>query len=376
MDQNKEKFAVLVHRLYSGATIKKGGADYIVRYLESKGHAPIYVEHPLNTSGPTFVRIGDQERAINLLGSGPIRWPQEVIVNILELIKLSDLTYILAVDPLNFFGAWVTKLVIRPELRIHFHSVDYSDSRFSNPTLDFIYNQLYKFAVMNADVVTFVSRKAEIKIGEMTNGKAKGFLYFLPNSPEFNNIPKIKIENKKPGDLIYTKSFISDLEIDLMLKVVEEALKVDQSCSLHLAGNVSDSAKEKINKNKNANHVKCFGLVSYEKNIEILSKCAIGLAWYEGKNQFERYADSLKIREYAASGLPTICNDVVSTCHELEEENAGVMVKNEEEFIAAVKDLINDRERYVQYSKNALEWSMKFDKAKLLDNLYPHLFYN
>ena len=119
MEQSNNRFFVLVHRLYSGSTVKKGGADYIVGYLVTRGHVPIYIEHPLNAGGSTLIRHPESSvKETKLFGSGPIRWFQEIIFNISEIQKEKDIKYVLAVDPLNFLGAFLTKLFLKKKCRL------------------------------------------------------------------------------------------------------------------------------------------------------------------------------------------------------------------------------------------------------------------
>ena len=363
--QNDANLLVLVHRLFQDDTVKKGGADYILKYLLSKGYKHVLVEHPLIGTHPTIVRSDLLEpKKIRLWGKGIVRWPQEIVFNIVYLFFKPKFDLILAVDPLNFVSAYLLSLF--SDAKIHFHSIDYSQSRFNNILLNSLYEYMYKFAVTKADIVTYVSPIMGEKIKSIV-GKDQQKLFYLPNSPFVDEMPKAPMEKKNKGDIIYTKSFISDSEIDLLLGVLDQ---ITDSVMLHVIGNVSDGSKRKVLASDHSVRIKFHGLVSYEENIRIVSRAYVGIAWYEGDISFEKYADSLKLREYAALGIPAICNDLISTAGEMRQYNAGVVVQDYISLAAALVRYIHDEDYYTKVRQNAIRWAKNMDKLKLLEDLY------
>ena len=82
------------------------------------------------------------------------------------------------------------------------------------------------------------------------------------------------------------------------------------------------------------------------------------------------YADSLKIREYAAAGLPTVCDNIYSTSDEIKQYNTGFVYNDYREMADVVLRLIKDESLYRRLSQNALAWAKKMDKINWLKKIY------
>ena len=367
-------FLVLIHRIYKNGILKRGGADYIIDYLSFKSHNYLSIEHPLNSDDCSYIKKnGKLIKRFKLFGKSCAVWIQEFFYNFFYILisRRCNYDFILAVDPLNFLSAFAIKLFNGG--KIHFHSVDYSENRFGNKTLDSIYNLIYKFTVKNADIVTYVSPIMGEKIKSLSPNFKQRVLFYLPNSPEFKKIPKVDPSKKNTSDLVFTKSFISDSEVDLLINIVGRVSEVKNNIVLNLIGNLSDTAKKKIIESKVSKNIKTYGLVPYKKNLRIISNSYIGIAWYENKISFEKYADSLKIREYAASGLPSICNNKISTAHEMEKVGAGIIANDAKEVAEGILLLMSDKHEYEQMRNSALKWAEEMDKVKIMDKLYKHI---
>ena len=346
----------LVHRIHKDNIVKKGGADYIADYLKTQGYWIIAIEHPLYGSQKSFIKCGEDVRKFQIYGNGPIRWVQEIFFNIHNTpnSEKKDFGLILAVDPLNFVSAYLIKLFKQKKTKILFHSIDYSENRFEFFLLDYVYNLLYAFSVRNADIVTFVSKVMGEKIKEIRgkNPNSRGILHYLPNSPEYEKIPKVNPSKKNENAIVYSKSFISNSEIKILSRVIKEVVVKHPNVVLHIVGNVKKNDHSIDSKSEMRKNIKFYGLVPYEKNIEIMSHSSIGLGWYENKLSFEKYNDSLKLREYAASGLPAICNNKTSTALEMENEGAGIVANTEAEIAIAISALISDNKKYLNMRQN------------------------
>jgi len=364
--QNKNVL-FLVHRIFNNDNVKRGGADYIIDYLISKGYSITTIEHPLNGTHESYIKTDNISKTFRINGNGPIRWIQEIVFNVAKAHK-SDFALIISVDPLNFLSAYfLNKIKNRKhKTKILFHSIDYSENRFGNSLLDFVYNSLYSFAVKNADVVTYVSKLMGEKIQQLRKNR-KNILFHLPNSPEFTKIPKTDSSKKNKNSLTFSKSFISNEELLLLQNVTTILKKRFPRIVLNIVGKISESTTI-INPNIKDNLI-MHGLVPYEKNLEIISNSYIGLGWYENKFSFEKYNDSLKLREYAASGVPSICNNKTSTAIEMDKEGAGIIANTEKELAGAIATFITNEKKYYDMHINSIRWAKENDKSKLLEKL-------
>lgn len=360
--KNKE-LVYLVHRVYNKGIIKKGGGDYIFDYLVEQGFKALVIEHPLSGAGETLVTYEKSDTAlIKLYGSGPLRWIQEIIYNIYEMVKVRpNVALVLAVDPLNFFSAYILRFFYK--FQIHFHAVDFTDTRFGFKLFDDFYSFMFKLAVSESDIVTYVSKLAGEKVQKMTNGKAKGYLYHLPNSPEFSKIPKMDPAQKNKYSLVYNRTHLDDFEIDMMVQIGEDLEKLGVKMKIDVLGL---PCKETQNKHGVVFH----GLTDYETNIKYVTESYLGVAWYRHTRSNEIYADSLKIREYAAAGIPCLGNNVLSTSAEVVERKAGVIVNTVGELAPVIKRLIENDSEYLALRQNALDWAKEVDKKVMLAKLY------
>jgi len=365
--RGQDNVLVLVHRIFKDDIAKPGGADYIVRYLRDRGFTIYSIEHPLaGRADPSRLLVnGEVRRKFNIPAQAPLGWLFEVLYTV-WLAKRQEKRFplVLAVDPLNFISAYLLRL-FRGVDTIWFHSIDYSHNRFRSPWLNKIYRWMYRFAVLQADTVTYVS----LKMGELINsfeGKKRGSRYHLPNSPEFDKIPRLEPSGKEPYSLVYTKSFISPSEVERLVRIVSCLVPIFPRLKLHLIGNLEIVSDNFISTSPYRDNFVIHGLVDYKTNLDIMSRALIGIAWYEGNRSFEEYADSLKIREYAASGLVPISNDKIGTAFELAEKGVGIMITDESELVGALRALFSDQGKYLKLRDKALSWAKLMDKATLL----------
>ena len=104
-----------------------------------------------------------------------------------------------------------------------------------------------------------------------------------------------------------------------------------------------------------------------------MSHASIGITCYSAQKSYVYYADSLKIREYAAAGLPIVCDTIYGTAQEVKEYDAGFVYNSAQEMAISINQLIENKNLYKQKSERAIFWAKKMDKKKLLRELYGKL---
>lgn len=366
-----KRFLVIIHRFFVDGVVKKGGADYIADYFRQNGYLETLIEHPLEDfSQPSIVyQNGSIVKEQKMNWSIPLRWLWEVWFNLLSSRRFEGkFDFVLAVDPLSCFSAILIKKIGITK-KVYFHSIDYSEKRFKNKILNFFYQKLFSFAVNQADLTSFVSLKMGEKIKELNGSQ----IFYLPNSPDFDRIPRLDPSQKERYSLVYTKTKLNETEIERLVSVVQRLRETYPEVKLTLVGAVSPKAVDIINYSGVKNSIVIHGVVDYHTNLRLISQSSIGLAWYEGNLSFEKYADSLKIREYAAAGLPVISNDGIGTAYEMEKEDAGILVHRDEELIKAIELLFTDERKYQSMRNKGLAWAQRLDKKILLQTLSTRL---
>ena len=114
------------------------------------------------------------------------------------------------------------------------------------------------------------------------------------------------------------------------------------------------------------------GFLQPNQNHPLLIRLSgMGLIIYkEGVESFNYYRDSLKMREYAACGLPIISDKSTGTSEEAEKYGACLRIENSAEEIAkAIRFLLENDQAYRKFSQNALKWARAFDKRLLLKKI-------
>jgi len=360
------KIVTLVHRIFISDNVKPGGIDYVNSYLEKSGHEVILVEHPLSGSHVSQVRIGNSIKKYRIPFSGPPRWLLEALFNFYKIATFGKLDLIIAVDPLNFISAYI--LSIFTHTKIQFHAVDFSEKRFGIKILDFIYREIYYFALHRASFVTYVSTN----MFDIVNPRSRRCVFF-PNSPEFKKATRIDPKSKNKFEIVYTKSNISSSEADMLIELTCLLKRSYPNILLNVIGAVESATKSKVKELHLQKNLQFHGLIDYLENLNIVSRSYIGIAWYENIKSFEKYADSLKIREYAACGLPVVCNRLISTALEANREGLLFLCDNVTELDNSICKLIKDNNLYLDMREKALSWAKKNDKTVIINKLYKSI---
>ncbi|MBN1162191.1 glycosyltransferase family 4 protein [Patescibacteria group bacterium] len=388
MDRKKPDYIVYIHRIYSDKRVKKGGLDIVFDYLISKGKKILLIEFPLyyKSYNRVIIRYIDkkEEKVLrDIATASPVEivcWPLEFFISLYYTFKYKALgKVVISADPLTSFPAVVLRKLNFFKFH-YYHSVDYSTNRFSSKLINTVYSKMLVFAVRSADLVGAVSPPMKKELEKM--GAKQTFL--LPNSVDYNEFEKYRVPTKKrkKHSLVATCAGVTNklFMIFDFIRLVNKLKKTVPDISLDIIGPHDPEDKqfkemaEYISKNKLDKNIKFHGLVPKTKNLEIISKCMLGLAFHNKEISHVEFADSLKIREYAALGLPIIANDATYTSHEMRKEKAGILISNATKANKVIEELFEDKKRYSEMSKSALEWSKKMDKKAIVDTLFSKYF--
>jgi len=364
------KILFIVHRVYFENVVKKGGVDRIIDFLKQDNETYL-IEHPLDgTDYPSVFSLPRFKKNYFFRFTPPLRWIEEVIVNFLWIKRAAaKFDLIVAIDPLCFLSAYLIKKS-GSATKIQFHSTDYSLPRFGNFVLEFFYQRLYLLALKKADIVTVVSHKMAKKARQLMNGKADN-LFILPNSPEFQTIPKTPIEKRKINHFAMSIGiFENQVDINNLIDGLKLLKNSSPDFVLEIIGHVDKKHIDIFYQNNLKKNVIFHGILPYAEAVEKMSRNYIGLTCYSSKYSYVHYADSLKIREYAAAGLPVVCDNIYDTAQEVKKNKAGLVYNNSREMANCLIKLISDKNLYGQMSANALDWAKTMDKTKLLTKLY------
>jgi len=383
----KYDFVVVLHRLYDNGNIKKGGVDLIVDYLLKKNKTILLIEYPLDYKQSNQMRVSqltyNETKPLYytpvFIRVSVISWIIEFFLTLTTISRYSAVGgVIITGDPL----ATLPAILLRKAgmFKFHYyHSIDYSTKRFKNPLLNSLYTKILKMGVKSADLVGVVSRPA---VDRLAREGVKRTI-FIPNSMDYHSLDKIRkpVVQRKHGNLVITCSEVSNKYLIKDLVMLTQKLKEKyESIHLDVVGRFDSNStycKELtnyVNSNNLQDTITFHGQVDREANYQIISQSYIGLAFYDGLHSHVMFGDALKIREYSAFGLPTVADSHTPTAVEMNEVSAGFTVSGFNEAYNKIDILLSDINNYNRVSECALRWAKKFDKKKILDDLYARYF--
>ena len=358
----------IIHRLFFSDMPKEGGIDFIIRYLYKKNVTLYKIEHPFDKYNACSTMKENEKKLFSQrpLFKPPIVWVFEILLNIYWCSRVrKKYDWIFVSDPLNFISAYLLKLIGFTR-KIHWHSVDYSPRRFDSFFLEWIYQKTYNFSAKKSDRITVVSTRMLTLINKISNNPN---VFLLPNSPFYNSVPKQIVKNRY--SLVLTVSKLdTQVDIEKLLNVSRLLKKKYNLVEFHLIGYSDNTFADFIKNSDLSSFVTLHGIVPYSQCLNLVSSCGVGIVWYTDEKSYLQFADSLKIWEYAAAGLPIITNDVVATSDEVLESKSGFVITTVEEMYEAIDQLFSDSSLYDQMSRNALAWAQKNDKRVLLDKIF------
>ena len=373
------KILTIVHRVYIDKLIKPGGLDRFFSFLQEKGNYNIStIEHPLNFIGDTVLRnISKDKTEVKKQIKLPFsffpsaRLSIEFIFNIFYVISRKlFFDVIICADPFNVFSGYILKKLKRSKL-LTFHSADYSDRRFDNSFLNYIYQSFYKLALKKADLVFTVSARMHQKCqGLLVNNNIKKIIFF-PNSPEFSNTPRRVVNKKNIQTIVLVGHLIEGLNYEMVLEAIADLKKEYPEIQLKIIGQgdgikAINEIKAKLGIEKNVFYM---GSLKQNETLNQIAQSDIGLACYTDQAAWNFYRDSMKIREYAACGLPTIADNTTGTALDAHQNGCCLLFENKESLKSCISSLLNDESYYKKVSENALAWAEKNDSRLIYENV-------
>lgn len=282
----------------------------------------------------------------------------------------------LGLDPLNALAGLTLKKLGRVK-KVAYYTIDYTDKRFRNKTLNYIYHLIDKLSVKFADETWNVSEtmvSAREKYNNM-NRKIYNRQYTVPIGIYFNR-PKVKEFNKiDKNKLMYTGSLRPIMGVDLIIKSMPIIVKRMPDIKLEIIGGGPEeqNLKDMTSKLKLERYVSFHGWVKDRNKLEqLLSDGAIGLAPFNPKIAHDevKNADPAKVKDYMLLGMPVITTKEVSYYKEIEKYKCGIIINyNIDDFSNAVFSLLENKS-LEENRKNARDFVKKFDyETMLYENL-------
>lgn len=253
-----------------------------------------------------------------------------------------------------------------------FYGIDWVPRRFQNPFFNWLYFQIDRLALKQADYVWSLSEEM-VKVREKQGVPVKKNM-LVPNGVNFEEIKKIPRRKIKRQTLVLLGALHESKGVDLVIKTMPKIWQDFPKVSLVVIGSTPKvkgiPSYEKIFRSL-GRRVSVLGAISHERVLATLPELGVGLSPYSPEeSSLSRYAWPARVIDYLACGLPVIITPVPAVAQEIKKKKAGILVNyNEKELIAAVRKLLTEDKFYFQARKNAvalvkyLSWDNIFKKA-------------
>lgn len=281
-------------------------------------------------------------------------------------------TIYIGVDSVNGFFGIIFKLFRKINILV-FYSADYSEKRFTNNFLSWIYRWLNILCAKKADFVWSVSGRIQQVWKKRGISDEKNIL--IPNAPLLPKEFIIK-KNKQKENIIIVSHLIKGIEFVNVFKAIKKLTSQYPKIKLTIVGEGElKKALEKMSKDlKLEKHVIFLGTKSHNEVLDIVNNSGIGIALYTEETSWSYYRDSIKLREYLALGLPVITTAVTGLSLEIKDQKVGFIVQPKDiEIEKAIDQLLKNNTLYTEYSRNALRLAKKYNISIILDKAWKKI---
>ena len=376
------KFAFLSHE-QEGLT---GYPDMFSDYLKSHGAKITYIRYPFFVSKTKSIWVEKYDgikllsktrSAIQFYKPEPVSFIKDVIWTLTVgayVLRGSD--FLIATTNLMAFTGYILKK-LRIVKHVTFLMVDYSPIRFKNPIIEWIYRKIDRLATIKADSVWPIKLsmlEGRIEAGRVKREEVKKVI----EAPQ-GTYSKVIFANGEPEydsrHLVYIgTASAKNVRADVMVDVAEELKKRGEVFKLTLiASGQREKLQEKIKTMKIEDRVDLRppipGSIDLEK---FISHCGIGLAPYDPnlKDNFSKFADPGKIKNYLGCGVPVISTGVIAFSQTLEDAGAGKLADlTPKDFADKIVSYWNDDVEYKKARQNARKLGEQFDWTIIFGNI-------
>jgi glycosyltransferase involved in cell wall biosynthesis len=276
----------------------------------------------------------------------------------------------IGIDNLNAAAGMFLKKIGMVD-KVVFYVGDFSRARFKFIPINIIYNYLTRFCAKYADVVWSITQRAGYMLEQQ--GAWKKNIIVVPNGVDFNKIPKFRSRNSESQKrLIFVGHLTQTKGVETFLKEFPNITRNFPDVMLFIVGTgpYQKQLKELVNSLNLRHCVKFLGFMNHDDVLKFLPSCDVGLAPYTYQDDYVKYCDPVKVKEYLACGCAVIISDIPEIASEISREHAGLVYKNMDELTQSLLKLLKCEALLNEYRKNALKLSKKYDWTSIFDRSF------
>lgn len=297
--------------------------------------------------------------------------------NILKNSNFFDLA--ICFDSLSFTHTYLLKYFLGIK-KIVFYKIDFSNKRFSNSLLNFIYHQVNRFAYNSCDYCFSLFSSFIENIDPLHKKSNKTFL--VKSVVDLSTINKKAKRYKNSivyaGSVEYGSNDFNPLFIALT-RLKNDGFKFKFDIYGPIKPN--NPLRLAVTKLKLDKFVFFREIIDNKTLIEeVLPQYQIGLATYITKSKkntpdhtFLGTDLTAKIVDYMAAGLPVVTTQINPGFEVIEKNKFGFLVDSSETWYFAIKTLLSNRRVYKSMQNNAIKYSKLYDIEKVLTPIFKKI---
>ncbi len=366
----KAKTVGIVSHIYT-----TGPALRLENYLVDKSNQVIFIGHPFSFRADTrsFWRHYENGQlkgsGFHWNWSGPeiIFYLRDVWLTIWWLLLMPKCDLLICFDNLNTFSGWLLKKLGKVD-KLVFYTIDYVPQRFPNNWLNNFYHWLDRFALEHADITWNVSNL----IAEEREKRGVDHRYLSKQIEVPIGIENYPLVTNKynPNQIVFLGHLRPKQGVEMLLQAMTLVKTKHPSAELVIVGGgplESSLRKQAINLGLKKT-VTFTGFVDdFAKVEKILVQSAIGVAPYTDDDQnFTRFADPAKPKDYMASGLAVVITNVPRIAQKISQKKCGLLVEDNAQALAeGIIKLLKDKKFLAECRKNALQYAQQFSTESI-----------
>lgn len=322
--------------LANHASVMPGPLDHFERYLWRHDRDTVRIDHPLDSyegNSSVLRHNGTPVRAWKRHDRGPLGLFWDFAHTITTALRTKASVVIGANNFDTYCLLTARRLRLAHKPRVIYYAIDYSEDRFRNPVMNWIYMRVERSALRCADLVVSNTRRAESRRLELGLDQRKSVI--VPNGvllarPEFAPKPIHK------DRFVFVGSVTREHGLYELLAAIKPLIG-----SLTIIGRGDDSERVlSLCKQQQIPYVVHSqwphdAVLEYLRDFE-----GFGLAPYNRYSKWTYYCSPMKVSEYISLGVPVITSSVPEVAGTIKAEQLGIVYEKGdlEEIKAALEN--------------------------------------
>lgn len=266
----------------------------------------------------------------------------------------------IGIDCLNAFAGLLLKALGRVDSVIYY-VIDYTPQRFANPLLNGAYHWVERRAARGADLIWNLSEAMQAVHAGLGVEPRRNIV--VPVGVELDKVrlaPRAKVKRKR---LVYMGALQQSKGVQLLIQALPAIRRRVPGAELHIIGygDYEAALQAQAAASPAAQAIRFHGAWDHDRLFRELSSYGVAFATYlDDKDNYTRWADPTKPKEYLACGLPLVITKVPWTWKAVADPRKpmGLAIDYSlKPLVQAASKLLGDPQFYWRCRANALAFA-------------------